>query len=80
MAVLYADNLLVGANTTVGVISENLVGFQLKRPPAIPDRVDAAIIRLHSRRVTNMEFHPSRDNIVISGDKVISMLLAFCFL
>jgi DNA damage-binding protein 2 len=40
-------------------------------PQAIPNKVDSAIIRLHSRRVTDMEFHPTNDNILISGDKVM---------
>ncbi|KAI5064101.1 hypothetical protein GOP47_0020771 [Adiantum capillus-veneris] len=38
-------------------------------PPVVPNRVDCAIIKLHSRRVTNLEFHPTKDNILISGDK-----------
>lgn len=38
-------------------------------PQAIPNKVDSAIIRLHSRRVTYLEFHPTKDNILISGDK-----------
>ncbi|KAL3157624.1 hypothetical protein ABBQ32_012072 [Trebouxia sp. C0010 RCD-2024] len=32
-------------------------------------QVDTAVLRLHSRRCTCLEFHPSRDNIVLSGDK-----------
>lgn len=38
-------------------------------PLVIPNRVDSAIIKLHSRRVTYLEFHPTKDNILISGDK-----------
>ncbi|KAH7283731.1 hypothetical protein KP509_34G021200 [Ceratopteris richardii] len=38
-------------------------------PTVIPNRVDCAIIKLHSRRVTHLEFHPTKDNILISGDK-----------
>jgi hypothetical protein len=37
--------------------------------------VDSAIIRLHSRRVTHLEFHPTKDNIIISGDKVRKLFL-----
>ena len=32
-------------------------------------QVDAAVLKLHSRRVTSLEFHPSKDNLVLSGDK-----------
>ena len=46
-------------------------------PPVIPNRVDCAIIKLHSRRVTYLEFHPNKDNILISGDKV-SLALKLC--
>ncbi|GBG61546.1 hypothetical protein CBR_g22343 [Chara braunii] len=42
---------------------------ELKRPPVIPNEVQAAIVKLHSRRVTTMEFHPTRQNILLSGDK-----------
>ncbi|KAK9840258.1 hypothetical protein WJX74_006309 [Apatococcus lobatus] len=31
--------------------------------------VESAVLRLHSRRCTCLEFHPTRDNIVVSGDK-----------
>ncbi|CAL8469557.1 g9098 [Coccomyxa elongata] len=31
--------------------------------------VDAAVLKLHSRRCTCLEFHPTKDNIVVSGDK-----------
>jgi hypothetical protein len=30
-------------------------------------QVDAAVLRLHSRRCTCLEFHPSKDNLVLSG-------------
>eukprot|EP00891_Asterochloris_glomerata_P004616 jgi/Astpho2/4616/Aster-00190 len=32
-------------------------------------QVDAAVLRLHARRVTTLEFHPTLDHIVLSGDK-----------
>ncbi|KAK9845886.1 hypothetical protein WJX81_005132 [Elliptochloris bilobata] len=32
-------------------------------------QVDAAVLRLHSRRCTCLEFHPTKDNLVLSGDK-----------
>ncbi|KAG6401387.1 hypothetical protein SASPL_138243 [Salvia splendens] len=42
-----------------------------KMKPAfvIPNKVDCAVIRYHSRRVTCLEFHPTKNNILISGDK-----------
>ena len=39
-------------------------------PPNPPKyNVDAAIVKLHARRTTCLEFHPTRDDIVVSGDK-----------
>lgn len=35
----------------------------------IPNKVNCAVIRYHSRRVTCLEFHPTKNNILISGDK-----------
>ncbi|KAI3461648.1 hypothetical protein Pfo_018311 [Paulownia fortunei] len=35
----------------------------------IPNTVNCAVVRYHSRRVTCLEFHPTRNNILISGDK-----------
>ncbi|XP_052187831.1 protein DAMAGED DNA-BINDING 2 [Diospyros lotus] len=35
----------------------------------IPDQVNCAVIRYHSRRVTCLEFHPTNNNILLSGDK-----------
>ncbi|CAO2840836.1 unnamed protein product [Amaranthus hypochondriacus] len=35
----------------------------------IPDQVTRAVIRYHSRRVTCLEFHPTNNNILLSGDK-----------
>ena len=32
-------------------------------------RVSAAVLKLHSRRVTAMEFHPAKSNLIVSGDK-----------
>lgn len=31
-------------------------------------QVDAAVLRLHSRRCTCLEFHPLKDNLVLSGE------------
>lgn len=35
----------------------------------IPDQVHCAAIRYHSRRITCLEFHPTNNNILLSGDK-----------
>ncbi|KAG8371494.1 hypothetical protein BUALT_Bualt13G0093500 [Buddleja alternifolia] len=35
----------------------------------IPNKVNCAVIRYHSRRITCLEFHPTSNNILISGDK-----------
>ncbi|KMT19205.1 hypothetical protein BVRB_1g015970 [Beta vulgaris subsp. vulgaris] len=35
----------------------------------IPNQVTRAVIRYHSRRVTCLEFHPTNNNILLSGDK-----------
>lgn len=35
----------------------------------IPDQVTCGVIRYHSRRVTCLEFHPTNNNILLSGDK-----------
>ncbi|CAN8253233.1 unnamed protein product [Cochlearia groenlandica] len=60
--------------------TKNHIDFVFKRqihpriPPikpqyVIPDQVHCAVIRYHSRRVTCLEFHPTRNNILLSGDK-----------
>ncbi|XP_068668565.1 protein DAMAGED DNA-BINDING 2 [Aristolochia californica] len=41
----------------------------IKLGHVVPDQLDAAVIRLHSRRVTCLEFHPTNNNILLSGDK-----------
>ncbi|WCJ29209.1 damaged DNA binding 2 [Euphorbia peplus] len=42
---------------------------QIKPAYVIPDQVCCAVIRYHSRRVTCLEFHPTKNNILLSGDK-----------
>ncbi|KAK9279526.1 hypothetical protein L1049_013205 [Liquidambar formosana] len=42
---------------------------KIKPAFVIPDQVDCAVIRYHSRRVTCLEFHPTSNNVLISGDK-----------
>ncbi|KAH0636258.1 hypothetical protein KY290_038338 [Solanum tuberosum] len=41
----------------------------IKPAYVIPDQVHCAVIRYHSRRVTCLEFHPTNNNILLSGDK-----------
>ncbi|XP_022752649.1 protein DAMAGED DNA-BINDING 2 [Durio zibethinus] len=41
----------------------------IKPPYVIPDQVNCAAIRYHSRRVTCLEFHPTNNHILLSGDK-----------
>ncbi|CAN1809009.1 Protein DAMAGED DNA-BINDING 2 [Linum perenne] len=41
----------------------------IKPSYVIPNEVSCAVIRYHSRRVTCLEFHPTKNNILLSGDK-----------
>lgn len=41
----------------------------IKPKYVIPDQVNCAVIRYHSRRITCLEFHPTKNNILLSGDK-----------
>ncbi|CAJ1970632.1 unnamed protein product [Sphenostylis stenocarpa] len=41
----------------------------IKPKYVIPDQVNCAVVRYHSRRVTCLEFHPTKNNILLSGDK-----------
>ncbi|KAK7385521.1 hypothetical protein VNO78_31243 [Psophocarpus tetragonolobus] len=41
----------------------------IKPKYVIPDQVNCAVIRYHSRRITSLEFHPTKNNILLSGDK-----------
>ncbi|KAL4297327.1 hypothetical protein GQ457_11G019410 [Hibiscus cannabinus] len=41
----------------------------IKPAYVIPDQVNCAVIRYHSRRVTCLEFHPTNNHILLSGDK-----------
>ncbi|GIL75418.1 hypothetical protein Vretifemale_5211, partial [Volvox reticuliferus] len=40
-----------------------------RRPSMPPYQVEAAILKIHSRRCCALEFHPTNDSIVVSGDK-----------
>ncbi|KAH7838162.1 hypothetical protein Vadar_022771 [Vaccinium darrowii] len=42
---------------------------KIKPAFVVPDQVHCAVIRYHSRRVTCLEFHPTNNNILLSGDK-----------
>lgn len=42
---------------------------KIKPAFVVPDQVNCAVIRYHSRRVTCLEFHPTNNNILLSGDK-----------
>lgn len=42
---------------------------KIKPKLVIPNHVSCAVIRYHSRRVTCLEFHPTKYNIILSGDK-----------
>ena len=43
-----------------------------QRETVLPEQrwqVEAAVLKLLTRRCTCLEFHPTRDNIVLAGDK-----------
>lgn len=52
--------------------------WQIKPTFVIPDRVSCAVIRYHSRRVTCLEFHPTKNDVLLSGDKVYLILTVVC--
>ncbi|KAK8925666.1 Protein DAMAGED DNA-BINDING 2 [Platanthera zijinensis] len=35
----------------------------------IPDKLDRVVVKFHSRRITSLEFHPTRSSVLLSGDK-----------
>ncbi|GAA0183963.1 damaged DNA-binding protein [Lithospermum erythrorhizon] len=54
----------------IPAVSSILLYLTLIKPEfVIPDQVNCAVIRYHSRRVTCLEFHPTNNNILLSGDK-----------
>jgi DNA damage-binding protein 2 len=69
-------NCNAAADVTTGSILQHLSTRErqgrakISLPPN-PGRyvVDAAVLKLHARRTTCLEFHPTKDNIVLSGDK-----------
>ncbi|RWW60831.1 hypothetical protein BHE74_00032139 [Ensete ventricosum] len=63
---------LVSGEPPTSIAPENPVFSakrQIKPVYVIPDQVDCGLIRFHSRRVTCLEFHPTKSNILLSGDK-----------
>ncbi|KAH9330599.1 hypothetical protein KI387_002707, partial [Taxus chinensis] len=42
---------------------------KVKPTIVIPNQMDCAIKKFHSRRITCLEFHPTKNNILVSGDK-----------
>ncbi|KAG0463817.1 hypothetical protein HPP92_019886 [Vanilla planifolia] len=42
---------------------------KIKPTFVIPDKLDLVAVKFHSRRVTSLEFHSTRSNILLSGDK-----------
>ena len=38
--------------------------------PVVPNEIETAVLALHMRRVNVLEFHPVRDDVLLSGDKV----------
>ncbi|KAL6967666.1 DNA damage-binding protein 2 [Sarracenia purpurea var. burkii] len=42
---------------------------KIKPAFVIPDQLNCGVVRYHSRRVTCLEFHPTNNNILLSGDK-----------
>ncbi len=58
-----------GLPSSLSVARDNrVIGLCARARPSHP-QVSAAILKLHSRRVTALEFHPCKDNIVVSADK-----------
>eukprot|EP00850_Spirogloea_muscicola_P007768 SM000040S14780 [mRNA] locus=s40:198449:202502:- [translate_table: standard] len=51
------------------------LGRQVKVLPPVPRAADCALRGVHSRRVTAMEFHPTHDGMLISGDKKGQLVL-----
>jgi DNA damage-binding protein 2 len=41
----------------------------------IPNQLECGNIKFHQRRVTCLEFHPTKNNVLLSGDKVLQSLL-----
>ncbi|KAH0458059.1 hypothetical protein IEQ34_013374 [Dendrobium chrysotoxum] len=42
---------------------------KIKPTFVIPDKLDRGVVKLHSRRVTSLEFHPTMNSVLLSGDK-----------
>eukprot|EP00899_Mesostigma_viride_P017477 jgi/Mesvir1/25730/Mv01914-RA.1 len=62
-------NAVLGLVRGRELLGKKVKGQALGLYHRLPTRVDAAIIKLHGRRVTALEFHPGRDCITLSADK-----------
>jgi hypothetical protein len=66
-----AASLLLGLRAREAGLASAAAAARPRAPPPRPGAwaVDAAVLKLHARRVTCLEFHPLRDGLVLSGDK-----------
>ncbi|XP_073062088.1 protein DAMAGED DNA-BINDING 2 [Primulina eburnea] len=61
-----------GNSSSLDYVFERQLGCRvpaMKTSFVIPNQVNCAVIRYHSRRVTCLEFHPTNNHILLSGDK-----------
>ncbi|XP_072996150.1 DNA damage-binding protein 2 isoform X1 [Typha latifolia] len=62
----------MNTKTSFGYIFKRQVQARIpmiKLASVVPTQLECGNIRFHSRRVTCLEFHPTRNNVVLSGDK-----------
>lgn len=52
----------------------------MKPKYVIPNQLECGNIRFHSRRITCLEFHPTNDNVILSGDKVHMLLVPYIYI
>ncbi len=64
-------SLLLGLRAREAGLAPAAAAARPRAPPPRPGAwaVDAAVLKLHARRVTCLEFHPLHDGLVLSGDK-----------
>ncbi|KAF3333661.1 protein DAMAGED DNA-BINDING 2 [Carex littledalei] len=43
--------------------------YMVKPKYVIPNQLECGNVRFHARRITCLEFHPTNDNVILSGDK-----------
>lgn len=51
----------------------------MKPKYAIPNQLECGNVRFHARRITCLEFHPTNDNVILSGDKVHMSLVLYMY-